>query len=269
MDRNRNTAGRIRVAVGFTRLLVIAAFAAQLGVIQVYADEPAPPTQSVVLPYANANGYTTTLVIINPTGEAMSRVVWDKTNPHIFEVYEPFSVTRTRAWPDSGVNVETINLDTRLVAYVEIETPRGTRARYGALSPITAADFYDFPEQDDEHPELGTFFSQLFIAAPERSPGYVMIIRNGARSVLWVRDDIATVTPIGGARVELSLGYTVNNPHLPGPSYVYAFALVEHHETGAITTYEPAAVTPWLPNATAAPAENPSSVTFRAFGFGK
>jgi hypothetical protein len=262
MDRDRNTAGRIRVAVGFARLLVIAAFAAQLGVIQAYADESAPSTQSVVLPYANANGYTTTLVIINPTSEAMSRVIWDKTNPHIFEVYEPFSVTRTRDWPASGVNMETIDLDARLVVYVEIETPRGTRTRYGALSPITAADFYDFPEQDDQRPELGTFFAQLFIATPDGSPGYVTITRNGARSVLWVSDDIATVTPVSGARVELSLGYTVNNPHLPGPAYVYAFALVEHHETGAITTYEPAAVTPWVPTATAAPAVNPSNGTF-------
>jgi hypothetical protein len=46
--RDRNTEGQRRIIVGYTRLVVITLFAAQLGVLQARADEPAAPPLKLV-----------------------------------------------------------------------------------------------------------------------------------------------------------------------------------------------------------------------------
>ncbi len=58
--RQRQIEGRVRIAVGFARLVIITLFAAQLGVLQLRADESAAPPRKLV--YANTAAYKTTIL---------------------------------------------------------------------------------------------------------------------------------------------------------------------------------------------------------------
>lgn len=77
MNRNRNTEGQRRIVVGITKLFIITAFAAQLGVIQARADEPAPPPLKLVV--AKTAEYTTAAIATAKIGatEAASAIVTD------------------------------------------------------------------------------------------------------------------------------------------------------------------------------------------------
>lgn len=202
-------------------------------VLSLSASEAAgDPVVEVVLPYANANGYKTIKVTINPTAEVRSEVVWDKSNPHIYADHEPFSVTREWAWPEDGVNVRKVKLDPGLITYVEIETPRGTRTAYHDLQAVTQADYYDFPEQ-------GTFYSQIFVATNPGESGTVTVDGIGTIQTPYVTDAVAELVPVSGERVTVTAGYNRTSPNLPGPPSFYTFGIVEHDATGAITVKSP------------------------------
>lgn len=216
--------GGLRVAV----IAILLSFA-----VPTFADtSPTPPAEPtfelLVLPFANAGGFETTLAIVNPTSDTLQRVIEDRIYPPLVEQIAPHSVARVTSWPRSGVSVEAVKLDSRLVAYVEIRSPDGLIARPPALQPVTRAEFYDLPESAE-------FTSCVFVAVPPDEGGYFTISSETTHVTALISGTTASLIPIAGQRVELELGISNVSPPLPGPAYVYAFALVFHNPTGAMT----------------------------------
>lgn len=211
--------GRLRVPGG---ALLAGLFLALLSIgLSLAAEER-------VLPYANANGYTSTRVLVNPTPDPIDVPRPCQLGPCFVDRIDPFSVLRTPNWPRWGVNVEVVDLDAGLVPYVEIRTPLGTITRISPLDPLDVATFFDLPDDPE-------FESHIFIASPE-ADRYVTLWDDGlgAERVVVIADGAALV-PVLGPRVQVTRGYDRISPHLPGPSVLYSFAIVVHDATGAIT----------------------------------
>lgn len=207
------------------RALLMTALCAVLLTSAAIAAEPTSATLN--LPYANENGYSTTRVIVNPTADAIKVAAPCKVGPCLVDVVQPHSSIRTADWPRAGVNVETITLDSRLVAYVEFRTPLGTITRRGSLAAVTQANFYDLPSTD-------TFESHVFVAATAGT--FVSFTDDGAgyRKTQELGAG-AALAPVIGPRVVVWRGYGPGYPRLPEPDTFYAFAIVVHRATGAIT----------------------------------
>lgn len=221
MKRNRTDRVRLRVFIGLLSGFVFLI----AGALNLRADEPAPP-DTRVLPFANASAFVTTLVVVNPTSETIPGLVLeDRIWPPLVDVMEPYSISRYRGWPRDGVNVQPLTLDARLIAYVLIETPDGIPYRYDALEPLVAADFY-VPSSDTRDLE-----PSIFVAVP--SNGYVTDV-TGDEVSYEIAADTATLLPVTSERVSLRLTNRASPP-LPAPPHFYAFLLLEHQGTGAVT----------------------------------
>lgn len=211
-------------------ILVLFSFAAA------YAEDRVLVTH--VVPFANANDYATTKVIINPTTSAITvpRPCPDGQTscPRIVDAVAPHAVIRTAAWPRAGVGVETLHLDSRLLVYVEIETPLKTIVRIGSLPLVTGARFYDLPD-----PATSGREAFVFVAAPKGEERTFVSIDDGLGSRRAVKLEGAAVEPLYGAGARLHLGYGPGYPQLPAPSGIYTFALIVHDATGAITVASP------------------------------
>lgn len=232
--REREQLGRLRVNINlFAGLVLLSAIALQLR-----ADEPSLETRA--LPFANANGYTSTRCVVNPTDEPLPVLIDDRFLVSLYEWVEPHSLVRTSNWPRAGVNVEYVEADPRLDLYVEIKTPRGTFVRVDPLAPVISADFYDLPTD-------AVFLSQVFAVAPGGDSGVVSIRQPGSAAAPHdVSDEVATLVRVGGDHVSIVTGYDDFYPPRTGPAFIYTFAIVEHDETGAINVVYPAESVPYV-----------------------
>jgi hypothetical protein len=220
---------RLRVFIGLLAILIAGAVLASPAELAPAATE-APGVRAVVLPYANANGYTSTRVIINPTDEAIVSVLYDQLSPVQEETFPAHSAVRTEpGWPRAGVNIEPFKLDERLVPYTEIRTPLGTICHVPPLEARSGpAEFYDLPP-------LGEFEAYVFVASEEA--GYVTVNDNDvAIQVARSGPDTAALVPLEfGPRAAVTPGWSGTWPPLPSAPSFYTFAIVVHDATGAIT----------------------------------
>ncbi|HEX7833257.1 MAG TPA: hypothetical protein VF787_26610 [Thermoanaerobaculia bacterium] len=246
--KNHVTRGGLRPAVVLFAVLVLLS----LAIAHQAHGQAAQQFVTHVLPYANEHGYRTSLRVTNPTAEVILLSVYGKAGPELTVPIAPHTTYVEDNWPKAGVNVREIVADARLVPGVEIETPLGTITRSGPLKPVTYADFYDLPP-------TGTFESHVFVAVLDDTSGWVNVsnvvtapIDPETNKPAWsalnnVTDKSAILLPVKAGRSEVSLGYSVVAPNLPGPPSIYTFAIVVHDATGAITVQAPAAATPFVP----------------------
>jgi hypothetical protein len=192
---------------------------------------------TVVLPFANANGYTSTRVVINPTGEAIDvqRPCPDGQSlcPPITDRFQPFSATRTKDWPRTGTDVESVTIDPRLRVYVEIRTPLGTIAHLQSLGEQTqTVRFYDLPNP-------GEFEGYLWIAPEFGQEGRFVTVHDEATQMLksYELGRGGIIIEVSGPTVRVYLGAAPGWPALPAPSGIYTFAFTTHDATGAITPH--------------------------------
>lgn len=184
------------------------------------------------LPYANAEGYATTLVVVNPTDEPIGQVIEDRVYPPLVHTYAPHSVTRTASWPRQGVGVELVGFAAGLEVYTEIRTLLGTIVRVAPLVPVPLeAAFYDLPTDS-------TFESHVFVAAPAGDGIFRIVTSDGRYADQTIAGPGAVLIPVSDSYVRVLAGTGPVYPVLEtGP--LYTFAIVVHDVTGAITTVSP------------------------------
>jgi hypothetical protein len=202
------SAALLRVAIGLLGLLFF------FGAFIAHGEE-------IALPYANANGYSTTLVKINPTDQTIVHPVLI-ISPPLVELFEPRSVVRSPFGPE-GVGVLTIEIPEGVVAYVEFTTPLGTIARAHPLELMTGAYLFDVPTDE-------TLESHVFVSSPGGGAYTLTSGEDVHRGYLQPGE--AQLIPVAGPVTHVSLGWGAVAP--PADS-LYVFAIVVHDLTGAIT----------------------------------
>ena len=199
---------------------------------------------TVVLPYLNSETFSTSAVVVNPTGATVTLDgFWDAYGigappPSI----PPFSVFRAADYPHHGGGVYTLNLPDGCSAYSELRYPNGMRVRYEPLPPLT-------PELDtrtiyDVLTDGADYKSYLYFAAPS---GGVFTARSYAAdgtllatdSYLLYAGTDPQIVPVaaGTAKIVLTYGIAVGGGAIPqGP--IYSFSLISHQPEGqVIVTY--------------------------------
>lgn len=165
---------RVRIPIGLLYAILMYLLAVGLS-REAFAVDVVLVPESVVLPFYNADGYSTVTVLVNPTDAALTIHtglvcnLCDETIPAHSFVREPSLKT--------GIGVEHRSLPEGLIAYSEITTPIGALANIGPLKARETARLYDLGVPAKFNPGL-------FVAA----------------------ESATTVTVLGGQSVALDAG---------------------------------------------------------------
>ncbi len=186
------------------------------------------------LPYANHSGYSTSLVLVNPTGgEVKVPAFWGSygVGGPALVVY-PHATARGLTWPRTGGGVATIEVPDNLAAYTEVRDPNGQLIRIGSIAPVSDGSRIQFQDLISS----SEFASYVFASAPSGSTIIVTSYRDdeplGAEEFRIPPG--GTVIPLlatGANRATVSIGSRIGAPGLLRGD-VYAFALISHKPDG-------------------------------------
>jgi hypothetical protein len=191
----------------------------------------------VALPYANFDGYETTLTIANPTGEAIP--VPDYWRPFGIGsqpvTVQSLSIRKEVGWPRNGGGIGTFDLPEGLHAKVQIKDPNGKIFDVLPLEAIgdDVSYFFDIDRGDD-------FKAFVFIGSPDGSPftfseygsDYGLHasdeLRPGEMRIFELRESMASVTrfiPVGPSLYKGKLYCFVLISHQPDGEHVVVYPI--------------------------------------------
>lgn len=191
----------------------------------------------ITVPYANAEGYSTTRVIINETDKPIDL-------PNAFPGFgakftlQPYQTHRTPAWPREGLGVETVTVPAGLRAYSEISDPNGVIVRIGNLQRYEQLEQFHFQDlrTRDGYNSFVFVFSKEASAATVQSYIGDELINEGDVGVPLGSGSRGMIVP-GADRAVVTVGYRQFGAYKVGP--IYAFALVSRAPRGELLLIEP------------------------------
>lgn len=207
----------------------------------------------VTLPYANFDGYATTLVLNNPTSQQIP--VPDFYRPlgvgAGLLVVQPYSTFRFATWPRHGGGVASFDVPDGLSAYVEVTDPLRQITRVRSLVPAVSGVAVQL--QDLLTPVSGCkedvcwvfdpgFRSYAFLSSPLGTALTLSEYHDGEflRETPYILAPGETVIPELGSntnRVVVSVGMRVGAPVELNP--VYVFGIISHKPDGEMLSVQP------------------------------
>jgi hypothetical protein len=203
----RFISGQLRITIGMLILLV--------SLPAVAGD--------VVLPFYNADGFTSAVVYSNRTASDIALPSDSRVSPSVAEIVKAqAAIRKTVTLPSFGVL--SVPAPAGLTVYAELTSPFGAVIRIKPLQAVASANLYELLTSDG-------YNSAIFIGA--LSPTVARIV-NGTEASIPAGGAVILPASAETVAVENKLAFGTQ-----GAAPIYVFAYVNHHSTGSLFAIQP------------------------------
>lgn len=184
-------------------------------------------------PYINGNGFTTTLVLNNPSGSAISipttSAAGRRTRVSRMPAYvDAHTTLRVDAWPEGGGGVASFEVMEGLEAYVEITDGEGRIARFSGDTMLQGNEAIQF---QDLHTTKHDSYVLVFAEEASR-----VIVNSFLNRELWSSQSLDVAAgetriiqvPTGANRVRAGVDHAV------GSGRIYVVAYISDRSAGSM-----------------------------------